>query len=79
VTQQVVRTGQLVGQYRVIESGLSITDKVVVGGIQRAIPGAKVEPEQAPAAPAAAASSAATPAAGASPAAPAGAATPAKP
>ncbi|WP_029350073.1 efflux RND transporter periplasmic adaptor subunit [Bosea sp. 117] len=79
VTQQVVKTGQLVGQYRVIESGLSITDKVVVGGIQRAIPGAKVEPEQAPATPAATASPAATPATGASPAAPAGAATPAKP
>ena len=50
VEQKIVTTGQLVGQYRVIESGLQAGDKVVVGGIQRAVPGSKVEPEDAPAA-----------------------------
>ena len=49
VEQKTVTTGQLQGQYRVIESGLALGDKVVVGGMQRAIPGAKVEPEVAPA------------------------------
>ncbi len=48
VEQKTVTTGQLQGQYRVIESGLALGDKVVVGGMQRAIPGAKVEPEVAP-------------------------------
>lgn len=47
VQQKVVKTGQLDGQYRVIESGLDPSDKVVVGGIQRAIPGSKVDPEMA--------------------------------
>ncbi|WP_310204568.1 efflux RND transporter periplasmic adaptor subunit [Ancylobacter sp. 3268] len=52
VAQKVVTTGQLVGSYRVIESGLAAGDKVVVGGIQRAVPGSKVDPEEvAPAAP----------------------------
>ncbi|MBS7589720.1 efflux RND transporter periplasmic adaptor subunit [Ancylobacter defluvii] len=52
VEQKVVTTGQLVGSYRVIESGLAAGDKVVVGGIQRAVPGSKVDPEEvAPAAP----------------------------
>lgn len=48
VEQKLVTTGQLQGQYRVIESGLTADDKVVVGGMQRAVPGAKVEPETAP-------------------------------
>ncbi|MBS9476853.1 efflux RND transporter periplasmic adaptor subunit [Ancylobacter radicis] len=65
VEQKVVTVGQQQGQYRVIESGLAPDDRVVVGGIQRAVPGAKVNPQMAPA-----------PTAGAS--APA-AATPAKP
>ncbi|MFK8253453.1 efflux RND transporter periplasmic adaptor subunit [Ancylobacter terrae] len=47
VVQQVVVTeGQLDGQYRVIEKGLTADDKVIIGNVQRAIPGAKVVPEQ---------------------------------
>lgn len=72
VEQKIVTTGQQMGQYRVIESGLSADDRVVVGGIQRAIPGAKVDPEVTQAAPLAA-----TPATGAAPAAAAPAAKPA--
>lgn len=71
VEQKIVVTGQQVGQYRVIESGLSAEDRVVVGGIQRAAPGAKVNPQLAstPAAPAAAAPAAPAAGAPASPAA----------
>ncbi|WGD32476.1 efflux RND transporter periplasmic adaptor subunit [Ancylobacter sp. WKF20] len=76
VEQKIVTTGQQMGQYRVIESGLSADDRVVVGGIQRAIPGAKVDPQLTQAAPIAAtvnpaapaASPAATPAPAAKPA-----------
>lgn len=79
VEQKVVTTGQLVGSYRVIESGLSAGDKIVVGGIQRAVPGSKVEPEPAPpSAPPPAASAPVAPAA-AKPAAPAAAPPAAKP
>jgi RND family efflux transporter MFP subunit len=46
VEQRQVEPGQLVGQLRVIENGLSKDDRVVVGGIMRAIPGEKVAPEQ---------------------------------
>lgn len=77
VEQKVVTVGQLHGQLRVIESGLSADDKVIVGGIQRAVPGSKVDPEEVapPADPAAA------PPAPANASAPAAepAATPAKP
>lgn len=45
VEQRRVETGQLVGELRVIESGLHKEDRAVVGGIMRAIPGRKVEPE----------------------------------
>jgi RND family efflux transporter MFP subunit len=45
VEQRKVELGQLVGELRVIETGLSKDDRVVVGGIMRAIPGQKVEPE----------------------------------
>ena len=45
VEQRKVEPGQLVGELRVIEKGLSKDDRVVVGGIMRAIPGQKVEPE----------------------------------
>ena len=45
VEQRRVETGQLVGDLRVIESGLHKEDRAVVGGIMRAIPGRKVEPE----------------------------------
>lgn len=65
VEQKIVVTGQLVGQYRVIESGLSAEDRVVVGGIQRAAPGAKVDPQmEAKTAPPAAAPASAPPATG---------------
>jgi RND family efflux transporter MFP subunit len=43
VEQRKVEPGQLVGDLRVIESGLSKDDRVVVGGIMRAIPGEKVD------------------------------------
>jgi RND family efflux transporter MFP subunit len=46
VEQRKVEPGQLVGDLRVIESGLSKDDRVVVGGIMRAIPGEKVDAEQ---------------------------------
>jgi RND family efflux transporter MFP subunit len=52
VEQRKVEPGQLVGELRVIESGLTKDDRVVVGGITRAIPGEKVDAE-APAASAA--------------------------
>lgn len=62
VEQKIVTTGQQMGQYRVIESGLSADDRVVVGGIQRAIPGAKVDPQLTQAAPVAATVNPAAPA-----------------
>jgi RND family efflux transporter MFP subunit len=46
VEQRKVEPGQLVGELRVIESGLTKDDRVVVGGIMRAIPGEKVDAEQ---------------------------------
>lgn len=49
VQQKIVTTGQLEGQYRLIESGLAVTDRIVVGGNQRAVPGSKVQPQVAPA------------------------------
>jgi RND family efflux transporter MFP subunit len=45
VEQRVVKTGPLQGGLRVIESGLQPGDKVVVDGVQRAVPGNKVAPE----------------------------------
>lgn len=45
VEQRKVEPGQLVGDLRVIESGLSKDDRVVTGGIMRAIPGQKVDAE----------------------------------
>jgi len=46
VRRQVVKTGVRDGQLRVIESGLSPNDWVVTEGIQRAFPGAKVDPQR---------------------------------
>jgi RND family efflux transporter MFP subunit len=46
VEQRKVETGQLVGEQRVIDRGLTKDDRVVVGGIMRAIPGQKVDAEQ---------------------------------
>jgi len=50
------------GGLRIIKSGLSAQDRVIVNGIQRAIPGSTVKPVDAPAATSAAAP--AVPAAG---------------
>jgi multidrug efflux system membrane fusion protein len=46
VEQRAVQIGALVGDMRVITQGLEAGDRVVVGGIQRAIPGNKVEPKE---------------------------------
>jgi membrane fusion protein, multidrug efflux system len=46
VERKVVTTGVRNGQLRVIESGLSADDWVVTEGIQRAFPGAKVDPQR---------------------------------
>ena len=43
VEQRKVEAGQLVGDLRVIDKGLTKDDRVVVGGIMRAIPGQKVD------------------------------------
>jgi RND family efflux transporter MFP subunit len=45
VEQRKVTTGQVDGELRVIESGLKPDDKVIVGGLLRAIPGQKVDPQ----------------------------------
>ncbi len=45
VEQRKVEPGQLVGELRAIDSGLTKDDRVVVGGIMRAIPGEKVDAE----------------------------------
>jgi membrane fusion protein, multidrug efflux system len=46
VERKVVKTGDRQGQLRIIESGLGPSDWVVTEGIQRAFPGAKVEPQR---------------------------------
>ena len=46
VQKKVVTTGVRDGQLRVIESGLSPGDWVVTEGVQRAFPGAKVDPQR---------------------------------
>lgn len=46
IEQKPVKTGQSEGRFRVIESGLSADDLVVIEGIQQAIPGNKVAPEK---------------------------------
>lgn len=45
VEQRKVTTGPLDGGLRVIETGLKPDDRVVVGGLLRAIPGQKVDPQ----------------------------------
>jgi multidrug efflux system membrane fusion protein len=52
VAQQTVQIGALYDGMRVIEQGLSADDRVVIDGLQRAIPGSKATPREAPAAPA---------------------------
>jgi membrane fusion protein, multidrug efflux system len=46
VEQRTVTLGQLDNRLRVIESGLKPDDWVITDGIQRAIPGSKVEPDK---------------------------------
>ena len=46
VEQRQVKLGQLDGRLRVIESGLTGEDWVVTDGLQRALPGNKVDPEK---------------------------------
>jgi membrane fusion protein, multidrug efflux system len=46
VQRKIVNTGQKQGQLRIIESGLDPGDWVVTEGVQRAFPGAKVEPQR---------------------------------
>jgi RND family efflux transporter MFP subunit len=45
VEQRKVKLGQQVGDLRIIESGIAVDDRVIVAGLQRAIPGKKVKPE----------------------------------
>jgi RND family efflux transporter MFP subunit len=54
VQHKTVKTGSREGQLRIIESGLDPGDWVVTEGIQRAFPGAKVDPQRAALAPVAA-------------------------
>ena len=46
VEQRSVQTGQPVGRLRAIESGLAPEDRVVIEGVQRAVVGSKVAPQQ---------------------------------
>jgi multidrug efflux system membrane fusion protein len=46
VQRKVVKTGDREGQLRIIESGLEPGDWVVTEGVQRAFPGAKVDPQR---------------------------------
>jgi RND family efflux transporter MFP subunit len=45
VEQKRITTGQVYGQLRVVLTGLTADDQVVVSGVQHAIPGAKVAPQ----------------------------------
>ncbi|HWK41863.1 MAG TPA: efflux RND transporter periplasmic adaptor subunit [Croceibacterium sp.] len=45
VAARPVELGPLVGELRVIRSGLQANDRVVIGGVQRARPGQKVQPK----------------------------------
>jgi RND family efflux transporter MFP subunit len=56
MTMRPVQLGPLDGSLRVIRSGLAAQDKVVIGGIQRAMPGQKVKTRMGKILPAAAAS-----------------------
>ena len=46
VQRKIVKTGDREGAYRIIESGIDPGDWVVTEGVQRALPGAKVDPQQ---------------------------------
>lgn len=45
VAAKAVELGPLIGELRVIRSGLTAQDRVVIGGVQRARPGQKVQPQ----------------------------------
>ena len=45
VEQRKVEVGPVVDTMRVIEKGIAADDRVVVGGLLRAIPGNKVDPQ----------------------------------
>ncbi|WP_207234438.1 hypothetical protein [Bradyrhizobium sp. Leo170] len=45
VKPKIVTTGDLRGGLRVIQSGLEASDRVVIDGLVRAIPGTKVAPQ----------------------------------
>lgn len=77
VQQRQVTTGRLEGQLRVIEKGIDPGDKVIINGVQRAVPGNKVDPQAGTMASPPAASPAAAPASPPSASAPAPAAAPA--
>jgi hypothetical protein len=51
-TQKYVTLGQLVGNLRVIKDGLSPDDTIIVNGLARIRPGAKVTPQEQKQAPA---------------------------
>jgi multidrug efflux pump subunit AcrA (membrane-fusion protein) len=51
-----VTLGQMSGDLRVVKDGLTIDDRIVVNGLMRARPGAKVKPQEQGGAPSAAAS-----------------------
>jgi hypothetical protein len=46
VESRPVKTGSLAGDLRVIESGVSADDRVVISGLQRARPGLAVNPSE---------------------------------
>ena len=46
VEQRKVETGPVVGELRVIESGLNPDDRVIISGVLHAVPGQKVDPQQ---------------------------------
>jgi RND family efflux transporter MFP subunit len=49
VEQRSVEAGPLYGEMRVIEAGLKPAERVIVAGMQRAVPGQKVDPQLQPA------------------------------
>jgi membrane fusion protein, multidrug efflux system len=77
VQRKIVKTGDREGAYRIIESGIDPSDWVVTEGVQRALPGAKVNPQQTKLSEAAADQDSAP--AATEPAKPAGPSEPAKP
>ena len=46
VEQRQIKTGETEGGLKVVEFGITANDWVVTSGIQRAVPGQKVKPEE---------------------------------